>query len=53
MSEEIIPKRMLKGRFRTTRRRGRPWMRWLNGVTQDLASLGIRGSRGRTENREA
>ena len=28
-------------------------MRWLDGVTQDLASMGIRWWRGKAENREA
>ena len=34
-------------------RRGRPRMRWLDGVIEDLASMGIGGWRGRAENREA
>ena len=45
--------RMLKGRLYTTRRRGRPRMGWLDGVTEDLASMGIRGLRGSAKNREA
>ena len=45
MSEERMPKRMLKGRLYTTRHRGRPRMRWLDSVIEDLASIGIRGWR--------
>ena len=45
--------RMLKGRLYTTRRRGRPRMRWLDGVTEDLASMRIREWRRRAENKEA
>ena len=36
MPEERMPKGMLKGRLHTTRRRGRPRMRWLGGITEEL-----------------
>ena len=53
MSKIRMPKRMLKGRLYTTRYRGRPRMRWLDGVTADLANMGMREWRGSAENREA
>ena len=37
ISEERMSKEMLKGRLCTSIRRGRPRMRWLNGVIVDLA----------------
>ena len=48
MSEERMPKRMMKGRLYTTRCRRQAKderMRWLDGVTEDLASMEIRGWR--------
>jgi hypothetical protein len=39
--ETQIPKRILKGRLDNRRRRGRPRMRWMDSVIEDLATMGI------------
>ena len=45
---------MLKGRLYTTRRRGRPRMRRWDGVTEDLATMGIKdGVERMADSREA
>jgi hypothetical protein len=36
MEDNAIPKRMLKGRLYSKRRKGRPRMRWLDNVESDL-----------------
>jgi gas vesicle protein len=36
MEDNAMPKRMLKGRLYSKRRKGRPRMRWLNDVESDL-----------------
>jgi hypothetical protein len=46
MSDERMPKRMLKGRLFSRRRKGRPGIRWLDNVV-----LRIRGWKGRIEDR--
>jgi hypothetical protein len=53
MEEERIPKKVLNGKFHTTRSVGRPRTRWVDVVQRDaLQLLGIRGWRRRAENRE-
>ena len=41
MQGTAIPKKMLYGKLRATRRRGRPKMRWLDDVSTDLRKMGI------------
>ena len=50
MQHTAIPKKML---YRTTRRRGRPKMRWLDDVSTDLRKMGINDWRDRARDREA
>jgi hypothetical protein len=53
MKEERIPKRVLNGTFHNIRSVGRPRTRWADVVQRDaLQVLGIRGGRGRAENRD-
>jgi len=53
MDEERIPKKVLNGKFYTTRLMGRPRNRWADVVQRDaLQLLGIRGRCRRAENRD-
>jgi hypothetical protein len=52
MPEMQMPKRILKGRLDNRRRRGRPRMRWMDSVTADLATMGIRGWRTKVTDRD-
>jgi hypothetical protein len=52
MPETQMLKGMLKGRLDNRRRRGRPRMRWIEDVTADLATMGIRGWRIKAADRE-
>jgi hypothetical protein len=36
MEDKAMPKRMLKGRLYSKRRKGRPRMRWLDDIKSDL-----------------
>ena len=45
MSDERMPKRMLKGRLFSRRRKGRPRTRWLDSVVMDLMVMVVRGWR--------
>jgi hypothetical protein len=38
-----MPKRMLKGRLCSKRRKGRPRMRWLDDVESDLKKMRVKG----------
>jgi len=44
---------MLYGKLYSTRRRGRPKMRWLDDVSTDLRKMGINEWRDRAMDREA
>jgi len=53
MEEESIPKKVLNGKFYTTRAVGRPRTRWVDVVQREaLQVLGIRGWWRRAENRD-
>jgi hypothetical protein len=39
MEDKAMPKRMLKGRLYSKRRKGRPRMRWLNDVESDFKKI--------------
>jgi hypothetical protein len=42
MDETAMPKRVLKGKLCAKRRIGRPTLRWMDDVTDDLRRMGIR-----------
>ena len=52
MPEGRAPRDVLHGRPAGRRRQGRPRMRWLDDVEEDLRSLGVRGWRRRALDRE-
>jgi hypothetical protein len=43
MEDNAMPKRMLKGRLYSKRRKGRPRMRWLDDVESDLKKMELKG----------
>lgn len=45
MPDERVAKRVWEGRFYNQRRRGRPRLRWQDGVEADLAAMRVRGWR--------
>jgi hypothetical protein len=42
MGDNAMPKRMLKGRLYSKRRKGRPRMRWLDDVESDLKKMEVK-----------
>jgi GTP1/Obg family GTP-binding protein len=42
MEDNEMPKRMLKGRLYSKRRKGRPRMRWLDDVESDLKKMEVK-----------
>jgi hypothetical protein len=52
MDDNAMPKRMLKGKLYTKRRKGRPRMRWLDEVENDLKRMKVKGWKGKMRNRE-
>jgi hypothetical protein len=49
MNETAMPKRMLQGKIYTTRRRGRPRLRRLEDVYDDLHKLKVKGWGGKSK----
>jgi hypothetical protein len=47
-----MPKRMLKGRIYSKRRKGRPRMRWLDDAESGLKKMKVRGWKENMRNRE-
>jgi hypothetical protein len=43
MEDNAMPKRMLKGRRYSKRRKGRPRMRWLGDVESDFKKMEVKG----------
>jgi hypothetical protein len=43
MKDNAMPKRMLKGRLYSKRRKGRTRMRWLDDVESDLKKMEVKG----------
>jgi hypothetical protein len=52
MEDNAIPKRMLKGRLYSKRRKGRPRMRWLDDVESDLKKMEVKGWKEKMRDRE-
>jgi GTP1/Obg family GTP-binding protein len=52
MEDNAMPKRMLKGRLYSKRRKGRPRMRWLDDVESDLKNLEVKGWKEKMSDRE-
>jgi hypothetical protein len=52
MEDNTMPKRMLKGRLYSERRKGRPRMRWLDDVESDLYKMKVKEWKEKTRNRE-
>jgi hypothetical protein len=52
MEDNAMPKRMLKGRLYSKRRKGRPRMRLLDDVESDLKKMTVKGRKEKMRNRE-
>jgi hypothetical protein len=52
MNEMAMPERMLQCRIYTTRKRGRPRLRWVEDVHDDLRKMKVEGWGGLMKNRE-
>jgi transcription termination factor 2 len=52
MEDSRMPKRVMREKIYTSRKRGRPKVRWLNDVQEDLRKLGIEGWRRKVQNRD-
>jgi hypothetical protein len=52
MEDNAMPKRMLKGRLYSKRRKGRPRMRWLDDVVGDLKKMEVKGWKEKIRNRK-
>jgi hypothetical protein len=52
MEDNAVPKRMLKGRLYSKRRKGSRRMRWLDDVESDLKKMKVKGWKEKVRNRE-
>jgi hypothetical protein len=52
MDEMAMPKRVLKGKLHAKSRIGRPRLRWMDDVIDDLRKMGIRGWTEKARNRD-
>jgi hypothetical protein len=52
MEDNGVPKRMLKGRLYSKRRKGRPRMRWLDDVESDLKKMEVKEWKEKMRDRE-
>jgi hypothetical protein len=51
MENSRVSKRVMAEKMYTSRRRGRPKVRWLDDVQEDLRVMGIEGWRGKAQDR--
>jgi hypothetical protein len=52
MEDSRMPKRVMREKTYTRRRRGRPKVRWLDDVQEDLREMGIEGWRRKAQDRD-
>jgi hypothetical protein len=52
MPESQMPKRMLRGRLHSRRKKRSPKKRWMDSMTEDLRVMGVRGWRSMAADRE-
>jgi hypothetical protein len=52
MEDNAVPKRMLKGRLYSKKRKRRPRMRWLDDVESDLRKMEVKGWKEKMRDRE-
>jgi hypothetical protein len=52
MEDSRMPKRAIREKIYTRRKRGRPKVRWLYDVQEDLSEMGIEGWRRKVQNRD-
>jgi hypothetical protein len=52
MEDSRMPNRVMRETIYTKRRRGRPKVRWLDVVQEDLRAMGIEGWRGKAQDRD-
>ena len=52
MEDGRMPKRLMHNDIMGVRKRGRPRKRWLQDVEQDLRRMGIRGCKGKVQDRD-
>jgi GTP1/Obg family GTP-binding protein len=52
MEDNAMPKRMLKGRLYSKRKKGRPRVRWLDDVETDLKKMEVKGWKDKMRNRK-
>jgi transcription termination factor 2 len=52
MEDSRMPKRVMREQIYTRRKRGRPKVRWLDDVQEDLGEMGIEGWRRKAQDKD-
>jgi hypothetical protein len=52
MEDSRMPKRVMREKIYTRRKRGRPKVKWLDDVQEDLQEMGIEGWRRKAQDRD-